>query len=678
MTEKINRLIRHIPFLLFGFMIIAGCNQSNDFSITAFDPMINYRETISDTVILPMNLDHEIYKGISLPDQGYFKFSFTIKNNSNKSKKYFYKIFYRNESYKFSETDTVDKKIAFNPYASENFYGSWEDVADSLHTTPLIPADNNDYIVTDSFRIVGNPRNEKIYYGRHPNEIEVSKERIDQYITHIKNTPDWLEQVKKKAIDNKRTLDEQLFLDAMWMIDHESNDGDYNNRWERNPRVGTYSFVLLISGEEFLPQIPNQVKNIGLKLTDTTYLDPYYYLLKKISIQNNIEVIKSQKVLKTSAKFDLATGIYVNQLRYDKLITDSSYFNSTCGTSTKLYRYAQFQQYFHNIDKHFTFKNIPLADDVVNDDYTRKQYHDNIARFNEDELIDDIIRITDCPCKTVSYDSIKQAIIIRNPGSAKNFRKENVGIKTRIGFTYGKVTAKVKLTRLINEDNMWNGITNAVWMINQEEKDWNNRRICPGEGYIPKGEIGYTTKRTPTTSYSEIDFEVVKTSEFWPDSSYKLRGFYPKDDPESNHDIMITCTNWDLACRQPAKFQTGAAPIEYLGHSYELHRWDDWYKAVTSIHPENHDSVFSDSCYYFQIDWEPDKIIWRIGRSKDRMKVACYMDYTVTSIPNNQMVMIITQEWHHADWWPMGPYKQNFIPYPKNDLVGEIYEIEIE
>ena len=54
------------------------------------------------------------------------------------------------------------------------------------------------------------------------------------------------------------------------------------------------------------------------------------------------------------------------------------------------------------------------------------------------------------------------------------------------------------------------------------------------------------------------------------------------------------------------------------------------------------------------------------------------MDNTVTKIPDNQMIAVITQEFDYSDWWPLSPFKQDYIPYPKNDITGYIYEIEIE
>jgi hypothetical protein len=55
-----------------------------------------------------------------------------------------------------------------------------------------------------------------------------------------------------------------------------------------------------------------------------------------------------------------------------------------------------------------------------------------------------------------------------------------------------------------------------------------------------------------------------------------------------------------------------------------------------------------------------------------------YIDNTISMIPDNQMLLIVTQEFHNTDWWPGSPYEQANIPFPGEDYVGEIYEITIE
>ena len=51
---------------------------------------------------------------------------------------------------------------------------------------------------------------------------EKLKKRIDVIINAIKNTPEWLEKVKKKAIEKNISLDSMLLLDAIYMSEQES------------------------------------------------------------------------------------------------------------------------------------------------------------------------------------------------------------------------------------------------------------------------------------------------------------------------------------------------------------------------------------------------------------------------------------------------------------------------
>jgi len=46
---------------------------------------------------------------------------------------------------------------------------------------------------------------------------EINKQKIDKFIQAIKNTPEWLEKVKKKAIEKNISLDSMIMLDAIYM-----------------------------------------------------------------------------------------------------------------------------------------------------------------------------------------------------------------------------------------------------------------------------------------------------------------------------------------------------------------------------------------------------------------------------------------------------------------------------
>ena len=323
-------------------------------------------------------------------------------------------------------------------------------------------------------------------------------------------------------------------------------------------------------------------------------------------------------------------------------------------------------------------KNVPLVADVVGDNYSADEYYQNEKKYGN-QLKEQFVSVTNSQGKTVGYDQKEGAVFIMNPGSAdvQSAVKENVGVKTRIGFTYGKYRGKIKFPLLLNKTNMWNGITCAFWLLYQGEGDWNMRGPCEGAGYIPKYEFEKTSHRERINNYSEIDIEIVKTSRYWPKSSYGNARTFPTEDASKNHDIIVACTNWDLACQEPADFNVGVRDIKYDGQTFGLHRWDYWYKALTSKYSTESDDVVGTEMY-FEIDWQPEQIIWRMGKSKDNMKVIGYMNSRSTKIPDNQMITVVSQEFHDGSWWPPAPWFQDNIPFPKNDLKGYVYELEVE
>jgi hypothetical protein len=141
---------------------------------------------------------------------------------------------------------------------------------------------------------------------------------------------------------------------------------------------------------------------------------------------------------------------------------------------------------------------------------------------------------------------------------------------------------------------------------------------------------------------------------------------------------MINCTNWDMASPEPESYGVGCQEVKYNNMPFNAHRWDYWYKAITEKTPAKDDELFGKDYYFFQIEWKPTEIIWRVGPEKNKLVVVGFMNDKITSIPNNQMLLIISQEFHDTKWWPGSPYEQQFIPFPKNDIKSEILEIEIE
>lgn len=616
----------------------------SDFSIRGFLPATNYQPDSSahKTIFLDYEnaLDGFTIPSIRQTDDGQFAFRFELKNNAAAGKKFYYKIYYQNESYKFPEYDSLTKKE--HEFAEENFYGSWEDSLTGFKETPVIAGDNAYHKVEGKIRIAGNPRNERRYVQR----------------------------------------------------------GE-NNRWQRNPRVGDYSFLLVVCTEAELKNIPEHIQYINKKNKEH-FANPYFFYLygdgKKLS---SALVSKSALTLKVIAKPDLGSGVYIDEGHLgggdipNTDPVDRSNYCATCGNDTNLYKNAPIQQFVNYVDASTKFDNIPVIADVVKDNYSKMDYNWNRKFYKKEELIPTVIQTTKKPCETVFSDPGEKKIVMKNPGTKYGeWKKESVGIITRHGFTYGKYRVKVKMTELLSQNGVWNGLTNAIWLLTQARAEWNFRRSCDKDGYMETYWGGANDKRVPNVGYSEIDFEILKTPPYCPDNTfppvYKNAQAnnkntaawnvpFPDEITANNNDgITVACTNWDMACHDPKNFGVYCNEISGKGQTFYTHRWDSNYRALTEKKEESDDELFKSKFFYFEIEWKPAEIIWRIGAAPDKMRVVGYMNDNVTSIPNNQMVLIITQEFHNTTWWPGTPYTQENIPFPKNDITGEIYELTIE
>ena len=625
-----------------------------------FNPMVNFP---GDSIVaLDMDLKGVVNDGIVIPsvnqsENGMFVFNFNAKAGQ------YYKIFYQNESYKFDNDNNLN---------NENFYGSWEDVNIGFKKV------EKSGLVTDSFRIVGNPRDEKKYYGADLTKNTFSQEAVDNVINAIRNTPEWLESVRQKAVNNNFTLDRQLYLDAIWIINDNKNIGDVNNRFKRNPRVGEYSFMLVVCNEKSLKDIPDYIKNISLTDESGNYVNPYAYFSK--NKDKSVNVVISPKRLKTRAVITPEYGLFLDEttIKTDDYGINNS--NPKCSDSEEMYSNALYKQFLSVVSRQYTLRNIPLIKDVVSDEdpYTMKEYEEAKTKYDSSQLQYNYPVVTECLGKTVKINE-DNSISLINPGNddLSNLKKESTGIITRVGFTYGKFRGKIKFPVMLNDENIWNGLTYAFWLIYQDNHAWNNRRATEG-GYIDKNDDTENPVRHSEYHYSEIDIEIVKASRHWPQAYYSKNDTrFQDENPMFNNEIMYCCTNWDLATKEPSKFSYGRNEISYQGKQFETMRWTDLYKALTIKSPINND-IFKEDYYYYEIEWRPKEIIWRVGPSPDEMVVVGYMNDKYTAIPNNQMLCIVTQEYHYSEWWPPIVFEQGLIPYNKSDIEGRVYEIVVE
>jgi hypothetical protein len=665
---------------LIGLIVIIMNPFAKNFTAENFHPFTNYRNSDSAFVV---DLSDAVNNGIVIPTVkqlpgGQFVFSFRVSNNKIGSRKLSYKIYYQNETYKSAEFEEANGFRYEHPDAENNFYGSWENTSVEFKEIPELGWFGSE-VITDSFRIVGNPRNEEKYFGLETKH-GVSAADISRMIGMIRQDAVWYGDIAQKAKNNNISLDEQLYRDALYSLNERYQHGTTNQRWKRNPRMGSYRFMLVVTATDAVPAIPVSVRDISKTEPDGQAINPFYYFLYGPGkADENCEVTIAGEELKVVAKFDPGSGVYVNPLEFKDNHNDTVNYCKTCGTDSMLFRDAQFAQFFHSIDKNVTMPMIPVAADVVADHYTQAQYEENAAKYTDAQRINDGFWITHKPCETVKSDPLTHEITMFNPGNDSTpYKKEHVGVKTRIGMTYGKYRVCVQFPEMISDDNVWNGLVNAVWLLYQDNASWNSRGACDG-GFIPKDDMrGQYADRKNIQNYSEIDFELVKTSRNWPKESYATVPQPEAYDAAHNRDIVVACTNWDLACMQPEKHVKGVLPLMIDNHRFDLHRWDSWYQAITIRTPEDHDDIYKRDYYWYEIEWTPEHIAWRIGPEKDDLRLVGYMDKTVTTIPDNQMIVVVTQEFHDSEWWKPAPFNQRNIPYPKNPMVGKVIAVEVE
>lgn len=648
--------MNRLSFVVVAMLLLVSCRGRVEYGM--FDPMVGYE---GDTVCIDMELDDAAIEGIVLPARdGWFNFEY---DTIGADVQLYYKIYYQNESYKFDEDDSL---------CYENFYGSWEDV--SVGFKPL-PSDGH---ITDSFRIVGNPRDERVYYGVDLEHYDCSQEALQAIEREIRADTHWFRYVSQVAApQNNRTLEEQLFLDTRWVLnERRHSSGEVNHRWKRNPRTGCYSFLLVVCDEEGLSMIPDYIQHINLTDADSHFVNPYSWFMHNGN--RHITLLKGSKTLRTRAVLTPREGVFIDETQIRQAYRGKREEYGRVGSDSLLYRKALYQQFFPAISQQYTLRNIPLVCDI--DSYSMADYDAAATRYDSTQLLYDYPQITDFPGSTVCPSENGDYIKIINPGNRgmEHPKKESTGVKTRVGFVYGKYRGKIKFPSMLNGENLWNGLTYAFWLIYQDEGQWNLRRPSYHGGYLDKNDESDPPNWHLRDKYSEIDIEIVKASRYWPEGYYN-RGERSKktENGRENSDVMYCCTNWDLACHEPKNFSSGITRIPYQGQQYEAMRWYDTYKALTTKTPIP-DIIFDEEVYYYEIEWKPKEIIWRLGPDPEHMRVVGYMSDRYTAIPNNQMLCVITQEYHYSEWWPPEVFKQGLIPFNASDIEGRVYEIVIE
>lgn len=194
-------------------------------------------------------------------------------------------------------------------------------------------------------------------------------------------------QIEKKAKENVISVEKQVMLDAKWQVNQLRQKGEINNRWKRNPRMSNYSFLLVIVDEGELKKIPAHYQDVTVADANGYYHNPYAYYLNPTEESPKFDTYLFQDQLKVAMKYDPSSGIFVNTADFNKDV--NTQFDDYCSSNEYLFLNAQFEQYFHSLNKKTTFKNIPLRQDVISDNYTQVQYVENANKFTEGERVVD-------------------------------------------------------------------------------------------------------------------------------------------------------------------------------------------------------------------------------------------------------------------------------------------------
>lgn len=441
--------------------------------------------------------------------------------------------------------------------------------------------------------------------------------------------------------------------------------------WARNPRTGHYSLLIVALPEPSFNgrPLPAEVLDMRAK-ADSHFIEPYLFWLNGPGAdRTDASVLFVPDVLALSVDLDPTKGVF-----------------GCCGDA------PMFEPFIHHLDTNARFDNIPVIADALDNAFTRTVYDSMLCFTPPGAFVSTTPYLAASPCANIRLDSTLHALAFRNPAATRErLRKEQTGVRSRHAFTYGRYRVHARLSPLLNDSDLWNGLTNAIWLIGTGAPGA-LRRPCDG-GYLAYGSDPGKEGRIPRTNYAEIDFEVMKGMPLCPERAFPpifpqqvadpnvrsawLRAL-PREVLEQHGKVAVALTNWDLACPEPPRFGIGCQDIVLDGEVFTSHRWDRDYRAITQKRMEPDDELFGPDGYWFEIDWRPTEIFWRIGPSPADLRTIGYMNSTMTAIPDVPMTLAVTQEFHNTAWWPGSPYEQGGIPFPAKDLTGRIFSVRVE
>lgn len=487
----------------------------------------------------------------------------------------------------------------------------------------------------------------------------------------IANTPEWLEAIRQKAQGRGVNLRTQLEHDARFMYTSENQMAwpAYLNTLQ----MGEYEFMVVAATDHGLTQVPEELRDLKRNGINKN-LDAFNYFTQNRAIEG-VAVYLVESEVAVFWNVPLNTGIYINPEEAALQSLDTTHFSSQCGADITHFDNALFEQFFHSKVGTVLQKNVNLVAD-----YRELNAQDlaSLKSMPEASFIEARLSNADCPCRDIR--TTEEGLELRNPGFATTGKKvkQNIGVKSRVPTTYGRYLFEIEFPEHLSESQAWSGLTNAIWLVSDFNFD-NYRGPCFDRGYLPRViTADNRAGQTDSTIYSEIDFEIVYDRAHWPSTSYTPEQWRAVDTTLKPGEIVVTTTNWDMGCFDPPQYSVGnyQACTVKGDTCYDFHRWDHDYQATTSKAAVQDDAILGKT-YFYEIDWSPTQIVWRIGPTAQQLQTIAVLTDEYSQIPDNAMNIVITQEFHHGSWWPDAPQSQEFVPFPKNDIKGVIKSIRI-
>lgn len=571
----------------------------------------------------------------------FFKFEFELQNQTFNDKLY-YVIFYQNETYKHSST--VDCELVFK--SGENFYGSWgyqEGINSGLreiNVTPFSTETHEGY-----FRIRGNPRNEQLYFSGTNTQYE------------------------------------------NWQDQPTGNEDWRMNRWGRVPRMGDYKFILIVtSNKDFFDdkQFLVDVTKPYVHNNNSAFISPFQwqYIASRANSNadlntflNNTSIIESCTQLTLKAKPDLSTPLKKN-----------SHPISPFEVRTNA-----------NSANQVVVQTVPILKGF--DDFTQLEYNWNThfydPKFTREEEFIDVLVDSD-PEQDNSFISTNSSgdseIHIVNPKSTSctDPHREHAGINYH-RLKYGKFRGEIKFPNMFTKHNIWKGINNTYWLsrntggfiVGQDCMNSENSHHESDIEFFPYSENG--NNYYPSGINNDYDYDPQKQLDVnkW--------DTHPKEGGKS----ALVISNFDYNCTNlKDPIPLGNTIItNFEGKNFAIRR--DEIKTVIvdvndfSLVPLVENSFFDHPVYY-EIEWKPTEIIYRIGDSWSNLTTVGYFNSDFTLIPNIPMSLIIAQHQLSTFDNPDTPedesgqpnnfnaHHHKFIPLWNEDIIGRVINFSVE